>query len=222
MFREDSRLTDLCQGPLPPMACLDYAATMRSFEAMTRQHPEDAALLLDWMIRTLLSSLAADSASRIFLPRTDTAPFCLDDLLPFSALEPTGRAAIALKTAYVVAPVWNNANTMAALRGLRRKGPPAPLGDGRVLGVYLRELNLAVLHSGVHAAHVDRVWGLGEALLDTYALADLAAVLSTDGETWHMREADGAQTRRPVLEPRMAALYTLALRRYVPEACQEA
>ena len=79
-------------GPMPPLGLLDFESTMKFREIALEQFQTrgwDTTVLLDWMIRTLLSSLMADSASRIFLPKTETGPFELDDLLPLSAAAPT-------------------------------------------------------------------------------------------------------------------------------------
>ena len=61
--------------------------------------------------------------------------------------------------------------------------------------------------------NVLRVWSRGSVILPSYSLKDLEPVLSTDGETWFLREGD-AEREAPVLEPRMAALYNCGLRRY--------
>ena len=217
MFRKRDSSVGLQQGPVPPLACLDFESTMKLVEmAEQAEDCTDMPIILDWMIRTLLNSLAADSAARIFLPKTDTAPFCVDDLIPISGVEPIGRACIQLSTAFVVAPVWNNASTMRALHDLRHDEGQQRALDGKVLGIFIKELNLAIIESGVHVLHVRRMWGEGEALLHTYSLASIAKAISTDGEEWYIAEADGNQTQCRVIEPRMAALYMLALKRYLP------
>ena len=215
----DKRAPDPRSGPVPPLGLLDVPSTMKFWEMARQQFQEagwDPAPLLDWMIRTLLTSLAADSAARIFLPKTETAPFVLDDLLPFSAVAPTGRARISLSRAYLLSPAWNNRDLAEALHRARAMPEEELLGSGTI-GVYLRELNLAILDASVHEALACRSLGRGEALLDTYSLRDLAPAIATDGTDWLVTEEDGSETYCPVLEPRMAALYRLAVERYCPD-----
>ena len=209
----EKRAPDPRGGPVPPLGLLDYPSTMKFWEMARRQYREARwapSVLLDWMIRTLLASLTADSAARIFLPKTDTAPFVLDDLLPFSAVAPTGRARIPLARTYLLAPVWSNRDLAEALH--RPEDPPE-----EAVGVYLRELNLAVVDAAVHESLACRFLGRGEVLLDTYSLRDLAPAVRTDGTDWLVTEEDGSETYCPVLEPRMAALYRLGLERYCPD-----
>ena len=72
----------LYEGPLPPMALTDYES-MSKFLNHGAQRCKTSGrnfdLFLDWVIHSLILSLTADSASRIFLPKTKTAPFELDD-----------------------------------------------------------------------------------------------------------------------------------------------
>ena len=78
-------MKDLYENQLPPMALTDYEAFSKFLnQALHRCHEtgRDFNVYLDWAIRALASSLAADSAARIFLPKTKTAPFVLDDLIP--------------------------------------------------------------------------------------------------------------------------------------------
>jgi hypothetical protein len=52
--------------------------------------------------------------------------------------------------------------------------------------------------------------------LNVVSLADLADVIATDGTNWYIsgeEEEDDDDDWYPVAEPRMAALYTLALQR---------
>ena len=56
--------------------------------------------------------------------------------------------------------------------------------------------------------------------LDVYSLKKLDPVLSTDGENWFVQES-GRGTSRPVLDARMAALYSIALE-LLPAAAGEA
>lgn len=206
-------------GPLPPLGHLDFASTMKFREMALEQfhaHGWDATVLLDWMIRTLLNSLMADSASRIFLPKTETSPFVLDDLLPLSAVEPTGRAKLPLTRTFLLAPAWSNRETAEALHQAAEL-PIEELAGGAAVGVYLKELNLAVVDAAPHESLCCRFLGQGTVLLDTYSLRDLAPVIRTDGADWFVTEADGGETYCPVLEPRMAALYRLGLERYCPD-----
>lgn len=206
-------------GPLPPLGLLDFDSTMKFRETALEQfrsHGQGASVVLDWMIRTLLNSLMADSAARIFLPKTETGPFVLDDLLPLSAVEPTGQAKLPLNRTYLVAPAWNNRETAEALRRASEL-PMEALGGGAPVGVYLRELNLAIVDAAPHESLCCRFLGRGAVVLDAYSLRDLAPVIRTDGTDWFVTEAGGDETYCPVLEPRMAALYRLALERYCPD-----
>ena len=76
-------MKELYESPLPPMALTDYEAFSKFLnQALHCCHEtgRDFNVYLDWAIRALASSMAADSAARIFLPKTRTAPFSLDDL----------------------------------------------------------------------------------------------------------------------------------------------
>ena len=82
-------MKDLYESPLAPMALADYEAFSKFLNQALhrcRQTGRDFNVYLDWAIRALASSLAADSAGRIFLPKTKTAPFALDDLIPLSGI----------------------------------------------------------------------------------------------------------------------------------------
>lgn len=206
-------------GPLPPLGLLDFESTMKFREDALEQYQGngwDTAVLLDWMIRTLLSSLMADSASRIFLPKTETGPFELDDLLPLSAAAPTGRVKLPLNRVFLLAPVWNNRETAEELHQATRRSPEE-LEGGESVGVYLKELNLAIVDADPHESLCCRFLGRGTVVLDSYSLRDLAPIIRTDGQDWFVTEEDGEESYCPVLEPRMAALYRLGLERYYPK-----
>ena len=206
-------------GPLPPLGLLDFESTMKFREDAVEQyraHGWDTAVLLDWMIRTLLGSLMADSAARIFLPKTETGPFELDDLLPLSAAAPTGRVKVPLNRVFLLAPAWNNRETAEALHQATRL-PVEELSGGETVGVYLKELNLAIVDADPHESLCRRFLGQGTVVLDSYSLRDLAPILRTDGQDWFVTEEDGEESYCPVLEPRMAALYSLGLERYYPK-----
>ena len=86
-------------------------------------------------------------------------------------------------------------------------------------GAYIEELRLAIIDSpsDVDVPYVLRVWGRGSIQLDTYSLKDLKPILRTDGSKWYIQDEEGEERSEPVLEPRMAALYNCALRRYCAE-----
>ena len=202
-------------GPLPPLGLMDYESAMKFREDAVEQYRArgwDTAVLLDWMIRTLM----ADSAARIFLPKTETGPFELDDLLPLSAAAPTGRVKVPLNRVFLLAPAWNNRETAEALHQATRLSVEE-LAAGEPVGVYLKELNLAIVDADPHESLCCRFLGQGTVVLDSYSLRDLAPLLRTDGQDWFVTEEDGEESYCPVLEPRMAALYRLGLERYYPK-----
>ena len=164
---------------------------------------------------TLSISLTSDSASRIFLPKTKTGPFVLDDLIPISGLPPAGEKRVKLSECGLIAPVWNNGSLEAALESLYDSGFASLDVDQPFGGAYFQELRLAVIDSpsDVDIPNVLRVWSRGSVRLPSYSLKDLEPLLSTDGETWYI-QYDGIEREEPVLEPRMAALYNCGLRRY--------
>ena len=84
-------------------------------------------------------------------------------------------------------------------------------------GAYIEELKLAIIDSpsNVDVPYVLRVWGRGSIQLNTYSLKQLKTVLRTDGSKWYIQDEE--ERSEPVLEPRMAALYNCALRRYCAE-----
>ena len=94
-----SPMKDLWESPLPPMALTDYEAFSK-FQTQAlhrcRESGRNFDAFLDWAIRALAGSMAADSASRIFLPKTKTAPFSLDDLIPISDFQPAGKMRVNL------------------------------------------------------------------------------------------------------------------------------
>lgn len=218
-----NRLKTLYESPLPPMALTEYE-TMSKFlnsgAARCRASGRNFDLFLDWAIHVLVTSLASDSASRIFLPKTRTGPFALDDLIPISDLPPAGQKRVRLAETRLIAPVWNNSDLEMALEAFYDSGFQDAKIDQPFGGAYIEELNLAVIDSpsDVDVPYVLRIWGKGSILLNSYSLKDLEGVLRTDGETWFLREEDGSETELPVLEPRMAALYNCGLHRYCKKA----
>ena len=212
-------LKDVYGSPLPPMALTDYEALSKFLNSAARRCKESGReldLFLDWTIRALLDSLSADSAARIFLPKTKTGPFALDDVIPLSSLRPSGRKRIPLKSVTVVAPVWNNSDLLSALEAFCDSGFQDARVDEPFGGAYLEELRLAIVDSpsDVDVPHVLHAWGRGTIVLDSYSLKDLKPVLRTDGESWYIQDAEGGERTEPVLEPRMAALYNCGLRRH--------
>ncbi|WP_300412496.1 hypothetical protein [uncultured Oscillibacter sp.] len=213
-----TRLKNLYEAPLPPMALTEYEA-MSKFLNQGAQRCKVSGrnfdLFLDWAIQALTASLAADSASRVFLPKTRTGPFTLDGLIPISTLPSGGERRVKLSECSLIAPVWNNGALEAALESFYDSGFASLDVDRPFGGAYFQELRLAVIDSpaDVDVPNVLRVWSRGSVILPSYSLKDLEPVLSTDGETWFLREGD-AEREAPVLEPRMAALYNCGLRRY--------
>ena len=215
-------MKNLYEGPLPPMALTDYETMSKFLDLAVRRCREsgrDFNLFLDWAIHTLTVSLTADSASRIFVPKTKTAPFQLEDLLPLPEVRPSGQRRLQLNAVNLIAPVWNNSELESAIESFYDSGF-ADTTLEKTLGIYIEELNLAILDTPneVDMPYVLRVWGRGSVQLDCYSLKDLAPLLDTDGENWYIQERDGGEQTLPVLEPRMAALYNCALNRYVPKA----
>ena len=214
----NTRLKNLYGGPLPPMALTDYEAMSKFLNQgaqRCRVSGRNFDLFLDWVIHSLTASLTADSASRIFLPKTKTGPFALDDLIPVSAFSPAKKKRVRLNECSLIAPVWNNGSLEAALESLYDSNFTSLDVDRPFGGAYFQELRLAVIDSpaDVDVPNVLRVWSRGSVILPAYSLADLENVLSTDGEKWYLRDKEG-EREEPVLEPRMAALYNCGLRRY--------
>lgn len=209
---------DILLGPLPPLACLDYDEAIKFWERESERFDSlnwDSSILLDWAIRTLLSSLMADSASRIFLSKTRTDVFYSDDLIPLSVIEPTGRASIQLSRVFLVSTLWSNRSIATALCHAAAK-PVEEVGDSEIIGSYIKELNLAIVDTAVHQTHAQRFLGHGLAMMDIYSLRDLEPILKTDGLDWVVIGEGGAETVYPVLDTRMAALYTFGIMRYCP------
>lgn len=213
-----TRLKNLYEGPLPPMALTDYES-MSKFLNQGAQRCKVSGrnfdLFLDWVIQALTASLTADSASRIFLPKTRTAPFSLEDLIPLSGLPPAGERKVKLSECSLIAPVWNNSDLETALESFYDSGFAGPDVEPLLHGAYFQELRLAVIDSpsDVNLPNVLRVWSRGSVRLPVYSLQQLEPLLSTDGEKWYLQDEEG-EREEPVLEPRMAALYNCGLRRY--------
>ena len=213
----NTRLKNLYAGPLPPMALTDYEAMSKFLNQgaqRCRVSGRNFDLFLDWVIHSLTMSLTADSASRIFLPKTRTGPFALDDLIPLSGFAPRGERRVHLSQCSVIAPVWNNSDLDAALESFYDSGFAGLDVERPFGGAYIEELRLAIIDSpaDVNVPNVLRVWSRGSVVLPAYSLKELGPLLSTDGEMWYLQTEDGEQ-EEPVLEPRMAALYACALRR---------
>lgn len=211
-----TRMKYLYESPLPPMALTDYEA-MSKFLNQGAQRCKVSGrnfdLFLDWVIHALTVSLAADSASRIFLPKTKTGPFVLDDLIPISGLAPAGERRLNLGECNLIAPVWNNSDLETALESFYDSKFAGLDIERPFSGAYIEELRLAVIDEDVDVPNVLRVWSRGSVRLPSYSLKDLEPVLSTDGETWYIQDEKG-ERETPVLESRMAALYNCGLRRY--------
>lgn len=215
-------MKELYESPLPPMALTDYEAFSK-FQNQAlhrcRESGRSFDVFLDWAIRTLASSMAADSASRIFLPKTKTAPFSLDDLIPISDFQPAGKKRVNLKTSYVIAPVWNNTDLAEAVEAFADSDFEDAQIDQVFSGAYLAELNLAIIDSpsDVDVPYILSMWKRGSIQMDVYSLKDLAKGLHTDGASWFLRTEEDEETL-PVLEPRMAALYNCGLHRYCKDS----
>ncbi|MCI9003585.1 MAG: hypothetical protein HFG00_04520 [Oscillibacter sp.] len=213
-----TRLKNLYEGPLPPMALTDYES-MSKFLNQGAQRCKASGrnfdLFLDWVIHALTVSLSADSASRIFLPKTKTAPFSLDSLIPLSGFRPLGEKRVRLNECSLIAPVWNNSDLDTALESFYDGGFVDQDIAEPFRGAYIEELRLAIIDSpsDVDIPNVLRVWSRGSICLNAYSLKDLEPVLSTDGEKWYLQVEDGEDSET-VQEPRMAALYNCGLRRY--------
>lgn len=213
-----NRLKSLYEGPMPPMGLTDYESLSKFLNAGAQRCKTSGRnfdLFLDWAIHALLASLTSDSAARIFLPKTRTAPFVLDDLIPLSGIRPTGKKRIQLSETHLIAPVWNNTDLGLALEAFYDSGFEDVKIEQRFGGAYIEELRLAIIDSpaDVDIPNVLRVWNRGSLQLDTYTLKALEPVLRTNGDAWYLQEGE-SERAEPVREPRMAALYNCGLRRY--------
>jgi len=197
-------------SPLPPLAGTDCDAVTKFLSAAESKSIEVHEPLdpyYDWVIHTLLSSMMVDSASRIFLPKTETSQFQLDDLFPFSYVRPTGTAPVKLANLFVIAPLWNNADSLQSIQAHEALPHTS-------VGVYIEELNLAIITDSVHQVYFSRYLRRGEVVLYKYELAEMAKTVQTDGTSWLVTNDKGEQETFPALEPRMAVLYSVALRRH--------
>lgn len=213
-----SPMKDLWESPLPPMALADYEAFSKFQNHALHRCRESGRsfnVFLDWAIRALAGSMAADSASRIFLPKTRTAPFTIEDLIPISDFQPFGKKQVNLKTSYVIAPVWNNTDLAEAVEAFADSGFENAQIDQVFGGAYLAELNLAIIDSpsDVDVPYILSMWERGSIQMDAYFLRDLGDGLRTDGTFWYL-QTEEYEEKIPVLEPRMAALYNCGLQRY--------
>ena len=201
--------------PIPPIGNATYDTTMKFLEAAERECVKEEKPLdpyYDWVIHTLLSSMMVDGPSRIFLPKTETDQFQVNDLFPFSAVPPLGCESVNISNAFVFAPLWNNQLVFAAIEASREKEKLK--ASKASSGFYIKDLNLAILLSDVESVYFSRFNRQStEATLQTYSLATMAEVVRTDGTHWFVKE-NGQETVHDVLEPRMATLYAISLRRH--------
>ena len=144
-------MKELYESRLPPMALTHYEAFSKFLnQALHRCHEtgRDFNVYLDWAIRALASSMAADSAARIFLPKTRTAPFSLDDLIPLSEISSKGTARVDLKKSYVVAPIWNNTDLVDAVKAFSDSGFENAQIDQVFGGAYIQDLTKVLSTDG--------------------------------------------------------------------------
>ena len=198
-------MKELYESPLPPMALTDYEAFSKFLnQALHCCHEtgRDFNVYLDWAIRALASSMAADSAARIFLPKTRTAPFSLDDLIPLSEIPSKGTVRVDLTKSYVVAPIWNNTDLVDAVKAFSDSGFENAQIDQVFGGAYIQELKLAIIDSpsDVDVPYILSQWDRGSIQMNAYPLKDLTKVLSTDGEKWYLQEEDGETEFVPPLK----------------------
>jgi hypothetical protein len=210
-------LKEMCEGPVPPMGSMDYAAIQKFLKrarAYADENGIDVQMYLNWAIEVLLHSLESDSASRIFLPKTQTVPFDVLDLFPFDAVESYTVERVPMDKAYIIAPIWNDGDVCRALADSGRGQLVSKANEPK--GYYIADIGLAVICEDVHEVYFSQLWSRSEVLLNVVSLADLADVIATDGTNWYIsgeEEEDDDDDWYPVAEPRMAALYTLALQR---------
>ena len=138
-----SPMKDLYESPMPPMALTDYEAMSKFLNRGAQRCKASGRnfdLFLDWVIHALTQSLTADSASRIFLPKTRTCPFELDDLIPLSPLRSQRRQRVQLRETNLIAPVWNNSDLESALEAFYDSGFAGTDLEEVFGGVYIQEL----------------------------------------------------------------------------------
>ena len=120
-------MKELYESPLPPTGLTDYEAFSKFLnQALHCCHEtgRDFNVYLDWAIRALASSMAADSAARIFsCQRPEQPPFSLDDLIPLSEIPSKGTVRVDLTKSYVVAPIWNNTDLVDAVKAFENARP---------------------------------------------------------------------------------------------------
>ncbi len=149
-------------GPLPPMSGLDYQSVMKFLDFAEERCAEEGQSLdpvYDWLIRCLLNSLVSDSASRIFLPKTQTKQFERDDLLPLYAAAPRGTGEDPVGHSFIIAPIWGNADAVDAILTLQKRGGAHEGPRDMVVGAYIKELNLAIIEKAVHEMYFTRFGG---------------------------------------------------------------
>ena len=204
--------------PIPSLGEADYETIMRFVQRecnRLQKRGQATDDVLTWVIQTLIGSLLADNAARLFLPKTQTAMFSIEDLIPMSAVTPSGQSRIQLGAVNLICPVWQDPDTVQEIASYASEQNILHIDDP--VGVYIRELNLAIVDSLSEEIYASRHYGRGEAVFDVYSIRDMAPILSTDGTDWNVNEPDGSQTYAPVLEPRMAALYEISKYLYYPD-----
>lgn len=215
MFEKRKKtLRDLRCGPVPPIGSMEDVSLQKFLDGAKAYAAETGIsyhAYLNWAIETLLYSLEADSAARIFIPKTDTVSFDPEELFPFSAVPSYTNEKVSLEKAYIIAPLWNNVAVCRALADTASGWLPDKAD--RPMGYYIADIGLAVICGGVHHMYFSQLWKRGAACLKTASLADMADVIRTDGENWYVKEDDGEESWYPVQEPRMAAIYSMALER---------
>lgn len=224
MFDKRKRtLRELRRGPVPPIGSMEDASLQKFLDGAKAYASETGIsynAYLNWAIETLLYSLEADSAARIFVPKTDTAQFDPEDLFPFSAVPSYVMETVSLDKAYIIAPLWNNMATYRALADATSGWQPDR--EDKPVGYFISDIGLAIICGEVHHMYFSQLWKRGAVCLKTASLADMSEVIRTDGENWYVTEDDGDESWYPIQEPRMAAIYSMALERLGISAKPEA
>ncbi len=207
-----NRAESLQNVPIPSMSLVDRDSVYKFLEH-AREYCDQERVpfsnFLNLTIHELLVSLASDNASRLFLPKTDTAPFKPEMLFPFSAVRDYTQEKIPLKGNIVIAPVWNNMEVCKSVGRLVNEKKESDPGR-TVSGIFIPEMKLAIVARDTELRFVEHTWGLGAALMYVVSVNAMDDVVGIEDDCW-VYEDDGDPVMKPILERRFALAYEMEL-----------
>lgn len=212
---------DFRNVPVPSMSCVDRESVYKFVEHAKDFCREERVSLdnyLNWAVHVLLKSLASDNPSRMFLPKTDTAPFRPEMLFPFSAVEVQQTSPIPLSRNIVISPAWNNMDIYRSVAEVACNKANS-VSEDTAAGYFIPEMRLVIIAMETERHLVEYTWGGGSALLFTVPVSVMDAAVGIADGCWAY-ERDGDTVLQPILDERFFLAYELTLYRIGGKTCK--